>query len=349
MGQDQWNPEKRSLAQFPFLLEGGIVSFVDDVADLFLHKKEANVGPYLYGEPLPQIDNDLVCGEQYYKKLVYEIPDYYLYYDEVKLIEKVAGKIAKYVLSDSTVIEFGPGTEKAFRNKTLPFLKEIKQLHKYVAVDLCDIYLQTSKSIIIERFPETIVETIQNDFFKYGDLIVKDFSNPKILFKGSTIANLSKAECSLFLNRIYRAMDLNGILIIGCDANQNPESLKLAYDNETVEKFILNLFYRIDRDCPVEDFNPTAFNYRFEWEEREHCVKHNAVATESQVFKLNNNTIEVKKNDTFHIVSSYKYPLSVFGRMATNSGFEVLDYFIDDNQRMAIYVLKSTGYSRDNK
>lgn len=321
------------------------MSFVDDVADLFLHKKEGNVGPYLYSEPIPQIENDLVCGEQFYKKLVYEIPDYYLYYDEVNLIEKVAGKIAKYVSSDSTVIEFGPGTEKAFRNKTLPFLKEIKQLNKYVAVDLCDSYLKISQSIITETFPETIVETIQNDFLKYCDLIVKKFSNPKIFFKGSTIANLSKAECILFLKRISQALGLNGILIIGCDTNQDPESLKLAYDNETVENFILNLFYRIARDCPVEGFNPTAFNYRFEWQEQEHCVKHNAVATESQVFKFQNNTIKIKKNDAFHIVSSYKYPLSVLERMATTTGFDMVDYFIDDNQRMAIYVLKLADVS----
>ncbi len=71
--------------------------------------------------------------------------DYYLYQEETQLINDVASKITAYVPAESNLIEFGPGTDIAFKKKTLPFLKEIKQLNSYIPIDLCETYLEQSE------------------------------------------------------------------------------------------------------------------------------------------------------------------------------------------------------------
>lgn len=210
--------------------------FIFDVKCFFLGQKKENLGPYLYSTPSPEIENDLVYGEKYYQKLIYEVPDYYLYKDEVDVIKKYADSIANHIPLEATVIEFGPGTEKAFITKTLPLLKSIEKLKNYVAVDLCQTYLDQTK-----------------------DLVEQEFNT-----------------------------------------------------------------------------------YHFEWNEEEHCVKHNAIATESQSFSIDNTAISIKKGELFHVTSSYKYPTEFFQKMAINTGFKILDCFIDSHKRMAIYVLQAS-------
>ena len=316
--------------------------FVFDVKYFFLGQKKENLGPYLYSNPNPEIENDLVYGEKYYQKLIYEVPDYYLYKDEVDVIKKYADSIANYIPLEATVIEFGPGTEKAFITKTLPLLKAIEKLKNYVAVDLCQTYLDQTKDLVEQEFNEVTVQLVKDNFFSNCELVQKLPSSQVVWFKGSTLGNITQPDCVDFLQRISQALQPDGILIVGLDSNQDEVSLRKAYDNEPVAKFITNIFERINRDCEIDNFDPKAFTYHFEWNEEEHCVKHQAIATESQSFTIDNTPISIKKGDLFHVTSSYKYPTEFFQKMAINTGFKILDCFIDNHKRMAVYVLQAS-------
>lgn len=314
--------------------------FSTNVKSFFLRDKKENLGPYLYSTPCPEIKNDLVRGEDHYQKLIYEFHDYYLYTDEVDLIKKYADLIAKYIPLNATFIEFGPGTKKAFITKTLPLLKSIGKFENYVAVDLCQTYLDQTKKKVEQEFPEATIKLIKNNFFSDCELVQQLPSSQVVWFKGSTLGNITKQDCIDFLRRISQALQPDGILIVGLDSNQDEVSLRKAYDNEPVAKFITNIFERINRDCEVNNFDAKAFTYQFEWDMEQHCLKHNAIATESQSFTMDNTAITIKKGDIFHITSSYKYPADFFQNMAINAGFKILDCFIDNHERMAIYVMQ---------
>ena len=171
------------------------LDFFHNVKSFFLKEKEGNLGPYLYSTPLTK--DDKVRGEEYYRKIIYKEPDYYLYQDETVLIQTVSNQLAVSVPTQATVVEFGPGTQKAFVCNTLPFLKAFPQLHQYVAVDLCQKYLLDSAEIIKNDLPQVRVQTLQKDFFKDIDLL-KDYTSPIVFFKGSTISNLSREHCINF-------------------------------------------------------------------------------------------------------------------------------------------------------
>ncbi len=313
-------------------------SFLSDVKSLFLRQQEENLAAYLYSTPNPDIKDDPANGEICYLELISKNLDYYLYKEETQLINNVATKIAAHVPAESNVIEFGPGTDIAFKNKTLPFLKEIKQFNSYIPLDLCETYLEQSKEILSRELPNISVQPIKTDFIKNVD-IVKNFTLPVVFFKGSTITNLSTQNCLDFFGKISQAIQPNGILIVGVDANQNEASLRKAYDSGKVANFILTILYYINRDLPIYNFDPTAFNYEVNWVAETHCVAQNVRATKEQNFLLDGIPINIKSGEKFHLLSSYKYPVDYFQNMAIKAGLQPLDCFLERNERMTIHVL----------
>lgn len=109
--------------------------FLLDFKQLLLHQQQENMYPYLYSTPDPSKENDPACGETHYNDLIGNVPDYYLYRNELQILQNSANRIASYVPQEATILEFGVGTEMAFKNKTLPFLKAIDQLQVYVSID----------------------------------------------------------------------------------------------------------------------------------------------------------------------------------------------------------------------
>lgn len=313
--------------------------FEIDFENLLRGRDREHMSPYLYSTPDPSIERDPACGEIHYNNLIENVPEYYLYRDEVKILQDSAVQLAKHVPQGATIVEFGIGTEMAFRKKTLPFLKAIDGLRAYAPIDLCETYLIQARPILAQELPLVEFEGIATDFVKNAAIAGK-FTNPVVFFKGSTITNVPPKQCIDFLNRLSSALPSEGLLIVGQDSNQDESSLRRAYINPPVENFVLSIFHRFNRDYPTPNFIPNAFRYQFEWLPESYCVKHSAVATQPQRFELNGTPIEIKPDDEFHIVSSYKYPIDFFQEMAQKAGFQPAAVFAKDANPMAIHVLQ---------
>lgn len=313
--------------------------FIEEVELLLRKESKENLSPYLYTEPSPDIPNDPVNGEKYYEELIYEFPDYYLYRDEISLIKKSAELLATHVEPSSTIVEFGVGTEKAFRNKTMPFLQAVTGLEKYVPVDLCLYYLNKSKAIVEGEIAGVTVEQHEKNFITHCTL-ARNYEKPVIWYKGGTIGNLSPEKCIHFLQRLSGALPAGGQLIVGTDCNQDAQSLMAAYDNEKMAKVMENILYRIARDCPVNGFDPAAFRYDVHWDAETYAIQHKLLATQSQTFTFNNDVYTIHEGEHLHTVSSYKYPVSVFKEFVVQGGFTLKESLLDANQRMAINVMQ---------
>ena len=313
--------------------------FLLDFEKLLRRQSQENMSPYLYSTPDPNLDKDLACGELYYNELIYNVPTYYLYRDEVKILQNSAKQLASYLPKEVTILEFGVGTEIAFRNKTLPFLKAIPDLALYVPIDLCVNYLIQAQEILAQELPEVNFNGIETDFVKNVS-IVQDFVNPVVFFKGSTITNMPPEQCIEFFSCLSDALPSGGLLIVGQDSNASEISLHQAYVHQIVEDFVLSIFYRFKRDYPTQNFMPNAFKYQFNWLPNIYCVKHTAVATQAQTFNLKGNLIEIQTNDEFHIVSSYKYPVEFFQDMAKQGGFQSISVLSEPSNPMVIHVLQ---------
>lgn len=319
--------------------EQGNDSFLVDFEQLLRHESQENMSPYLYSTPDPNIENDRACGELHYNNLIYNVPEYYLYRDEVKILQNSVHQLAAHVPADATIIEFGVGTEIAFRKKTLPFLQAIHGLNTYAPVDICETYLVQAQAVLAEELPTVKFRGIVTDFVK-NVALVHEFANPVVFFKGSTITNVSPEKCIEFFKGLSSALPAGGLLIVGQDVNNDVDTLRRAYTAVPAKNFVLSVFHRFNRDYPTPNFIPGAFKYQFDWQPDTYCVRHTVLATQAQSFTLNGAPLEIQVHQEFHLISSYKYPIDFFQNMAKQGGFAPVTVFSEADNPMVIHVLQ---------
>lgn len=307
-----------------------------DVIAFFLDKVNGNLWPYLYGTP--QEANDLVRGGILYNEMLEGEKDYYLYKCEAELFQNKGHLLTSLIGANATFIELGPGSEQSIRLKTLPLLRTCPSLKGYVGIDISQSFLDKVLGVIRSELPDILIDSIQQDFTKLDNL--PEFDKQVILFKGSTIANMRKDEVPIFISRIGELVTKNHYLLLVHDCNQDEVSLMKAYDNEGMASFMANIMCRVHRDVETVGMEPTAFSYKPEWEPATHDLKHVLTATKPQKFDLNGQTVEIEEGQKFHILSSFKYPIELFQKMISSAGYQPIDVFLDNSNRLAAHVFQ---------
>lgn len=310
---------------------------IQDATDFFLGKITGNLWPYLYGTP--EDDNDPVRGGILYNEMLEGEDDYYLYKFEAELFQTQGQKLTSIMGSNLTFIELGPGSEQSLRLKTIPLLHTCDQLSGYVGIDISQYFLDKGLAVIKSEFPNIYMQGIQNDFMQLESL--PTFDKPVILFKGSTIANLRKAEVPVFITKIKNLIDKGHYLFLVHDANQDETSLMEAYDNPGMAVFMENIMCRLKRDLHIADMDATAFRYKPQWEASGHDLKHVLTATKAQTFDVKGTSITIEEGQQFHTLSSFKYPVKVFQEMLSLTGYKPIDFCIGKSKRMAAHLFQS--------
>ncbi|MEE4359588.1 MAG: L-histidine N(alpha)-methyltransferase [Desulfococcaceae bacterium] len=311
--------------------------FEEDCKAFFFEQTTGNLWPYLYSEP--QNENDPVRGSVLYNEMLRKEKDYYLYSNESELLHNSGAQIASLIGPDATIVEMGPGGEKSFRDKTLPFLNTFTHLQGYVGVDICQGFLETILEIVRVSFPGLFVTGFHQDFSRLENLPV--FAKSVIFFKGSTVGNLRDGEVRDLMSKFRRLISEGHYLVIVNDANQDEVSLMKAYDNPGVAAFTENIMYRVKRDLELSEMMPDAFRYQPEWKKESYDFRHILVATSGQKFHLRGRDVEIEKGQKLHILSSFKYPAEVFQEMVRPAGFEPVTVLPDASERMTVHLFRA--------
>lgn len=307
-----------------------------DVAAFFLDKVSGNLWPYLYGTP--EDANDLVRGGILYNEMLEGEKDYYLYKYEAQLFQNKGHLLTKYLGSNATFIELGPGSQQSLRLKTLPLLEFCTDLSGYVGIDISQSFLDKGLEVIRSRFPDILISGIQQDFTQLENL--PKFEKPVIFFKGSTIANMRRDEVPIFISKIKNLVGQNHYLLLVHDANQDRDSLMKAYDNPKMAVFMENIMCRVNRDANLVGMLPLEFRYKPEWEPETHDLKHVLTATKSQKFEIKGSTVEIEEGQKFHTLSSFKYPIEVFQETLSSTGYNPIDVVLDNSNRLAAHIFE---------
>ncbi|CAK8717453.1 L-histidine N(Alpha)-methyltransferase [Candidatus Electrothrix gigas] len=311
--------------------------FKEDCEAFFLGQTAGNLWPYLYGEPTNE--DDPVRGSILYNELLKKENDYYLYNHEAELLQTSGKYLASLIGADATLIEMGPGGEKSFRHKTLPFLKAFPRLHGYVGIDVCQDFLTTILEIVHINFPDLFITGLHQDFTQLEKLT--KFPKAIIFFKGSTVGNLRNGEVQDLLSRFRCLISEGHYLVITNDANQDEMSLMKAYNTSRVAPFIENVMHRIKRDLNLTEMIPNAFRYQPEWIQETHDFRHILTATSEQEFHIGEQFVKIDKGQKLHIMSSFKYPVDFFRTMVVQAGFEPVEFFLDSSERMAVHLFRA--------
>ena len=260
---------------------------------------------------------------------------------ETRLLKKVVKEIGNYVPSGTSVVELGPGTVVAFRNKTLPIVHELGS-QTCILVDESNAFLDKilTSSVLGHGFE---IKSVVDDFFENDEAY---FNGQALVCSfGSTIGNiihpvshaLPEQALVASLSKLACAAN-NGWLLIGFDSDQDSESVKNYFSKHAL--FQLNIFDRMAVELPIEgNFDSKTFGYEAEWIATSGQLAHIAVVNRDMNFKLGGRNISLKAGHRLHIKNSYKFMPEFFEKCCRLAGLEVVEAWAD-NSSAKIYLLK---------
>ena len=260
---------------------------------------------------------------------------------ETNLLQLVAKEISQEIPTRTPVIELGPGTTTAFRNKTLPIVQAI-QSRTCVLVDESTAFLrQIANEDALDK--NLKIQPIVDDFFE-NDTAYLDEQSLVCSF-GSTISNIIN-PINAELPRIALTQSLSkmacaarsGWLMVGFDSDQDGERIKSYFKKHAL--FQLNVFDRMATELPITgDFDPLEFRYRPEWIAPSGQLAHVALANRTMNFQIGTTSISLKKDQKLHIKNSYKFMPEFFEACCYAAGLEVIKSW-SNGSPARIYLLK---------
>ncbi|WP_245462469.1 L-histidine N(alpha)-methyltransferase [Rhizobium sp. CCGE532] len=263
---------------------------------------------------------------------------------EIKLARDLQQRVKEYVRwpqgkrsqKGVSILDFGPGTVRAFQQKTLPLATQLRgKTSRCVLVDRSNEFLSD-----IERSPPSFdlkIEFIRDDIFS-GRRFFSDEETALVVMFGRTFGNLAAAISDAppvaavvqALRRISNSAERCWLAIsIGSDLRWN---VAKAY-YEAHPEFQLNVFYRMKAELPVDDnFDPGVFEYEADIRGDDSFMQviHTAIVNRNLSFRLKGKSIELKNGDRLHLKNSFSFSEEFFRECANLAGLVSVDVLSDD-------------------
>lgn len=286
-----------------------------DYLKFFTTKEGADMLPYAY-----------LGDDGCYDDLVQYSDDYYLFSDEVALIENNAKALRHYLSGIENIIEIGPGSYHTIQNKTIPILGYASDLKNYYALDHCENYLKNIADYIKVSTNSLGISTITADFRNLGKISLVDPGRSCVIFLGSTLGNFVPQQQQQIINQIAQLTRKGDLFIISMDTNQDPKSLLAAYNSKQANKFVSNILTYFSQYYP--DFLPYHhyFEVVFKWNEEEKFIDIYFLTGKTFSFQFKKNgSVEILANVKLRGIKSYKLDQDEISKLFNRNDFRLLD------------------------
>ena len=263
---------------------------------------------------------------------IMEMPEYYLTNAEQEILAQQADQIilATEFKGPFNVVELGAGDgSKTF--ELLSYLEKQNREVTYVPIDISKAAVDGLTADFTERLPNLKLNPKVGDYFQVLNGRLESEPNPSLLlFLGSNIGNYMPAEAVNLLKLFNDNMREGDTLLLGADLQKNPEVIRRAYDDPhgITRSFNLNLLSRLNRELNA-NFDLDQFDFYCYYNPLNGEVRSYLVSLAEQVVDLADQQISFKKNELIWTELSKKYSFAELEGMASVSGFEVRQHFLD--------------------
>jgi L-histidine Nalpha-methyltransferase len=145
-----------------------------------------------------------------------------------------------------------------------------------------------------------------------------------LLFLGSSIGNLERAEIVEFLRRIRSHLMPGDFFLIGADLVKSPEAMLVAYDDPTgvTAAFNLNLLGRINRELDA-NFDLRSFAHEVRWDGEQKRIEMHLVSCRDQTVYVRaiDSEFAFAAGETIWTESSHKFTRQDLETYARRAGF----------------------------
>ncbi|MES9823403.1 MAG: L-histidine N(alpha)-methyltransferase [Candidatus Thiodiazotropha endolucinida] len=265
-----------------------------------------------------------------------EQPEYYLPTVERRMLSRLAAEIANLTGTGRVLIEPGAGSAAKVR-----LLLDALRPSAFVPMDISFDYLKSSARALAVEYPWLPIHAACVDFTHSLPIPREVPNGPRLLFfPGSSLGNFSPSEAGGFLRLVHDTVGSGGMMLIGVDTKKSERVLNAAYNDAAglTADFNLNLLQRMQQELDT-DIDPEVFEHLAFYNDEEGRIEMHLVSTEEQTLRLNGHRFEFKKGETLHTENSYKYSPTEVINLVTESGFNEVRHWIDDDGLFAVYLV----------
>jgi len=145
-----------------------------------------------------------------------------------------------------------------------------------------------------------------------------------------------------FLSELERSMEIDDMILLGCDQKKNPQTILDAYNDPAgiTEAFNKNLLKRINSELQG-NFELDKFLHWETYDPQTGTAKSYLVSKEAQEIHIKSIDLVVNFEawETIHTEISQKYDDSDITNLANEAGLKVLNAFTDSKKYFKNYIL----------
>ncbi len=278
-----------------------------------------------------------------------ELPEYYLTRSEREILVTHAGDILVNAPDDLTLVELGSGSAVKTRLLIEELLRTRDHLH-FMPIDISRTAIENSADGLLPDFEALEMVAVRADYHTGLSMLKELNSGPElILWLGSSIGNLHRADATTFLSEIVGTMSREDRLLIGIDLRKEISILERAYDEPKgiTAQFNLNLLGRINRELGGR-FELDTFRHKAVYDADQGRVEMYIVSQTEQTIEIDALDLEVTftEGETIHTENSYKYSLEEIDDVVTAAGLELNGQWFDSERRFSLNRM-TKGVGRD--
>lgn len=270
---------------------------------------------------------------------------YYVYPNEIELIDRIAPEIAQAVSYRPLLVELGVGSQKPVVNKTIPLVHALKP-QQFVINDLSRKALDGAQALITAQCPWLDVEACQADFLAAQSDVHK-YTDANVMLLGNTIANITSYDghtpvngVVAYLRTVGQLLGKTGSLIVTQDTCHDEAAVRESWGTPALVQFFTDVFYRMQAYEGMETLDISLLRFDGVWDEQARLYTATFVNTEEQHVRLNGREIKIPAGQRLYVLNTYKYSVSAFHHMARIAGLEPVRTWKDAQGRVALHVLR---------
>jgi dimethylhistidine N-methyltransferase len=297
-------------------------------------------------------DKRLSCAWLYDREgsLLFErictLPEYYPTRCEEEILRTHTAGILEGLAPGTTLVELGSGSAVKTRVLIEALLERRGRL-LYAPIDISRSMLEASSRALLADYPRLRVLGVAGDYRDGLHELRRRLEGPRlVLWLGSTVGNLERAEAARFLAEVRHDLDERDRLLLGVDLRKDRGTLERAYDDSqgVTAQFNKNLLARINRDLGGH-FDLEAFVHVALYDERLGRVEMHLESLHGQVVRIDALDLEVpfSAGERIHTESSHKYSRHEIEDLAQAAGYALEAQWLDAAECFSLNRLRPLG------
>lgn len=297
----------------------GLREFAADVRTGLAKPQKELHSKYLYDE----------LGSSLFEAITH-LPEYGLTRADERLLRRHARDIAGQLPNRVAVIELGAGVGQKTRHLLHAMLQPGL---RYYPIDVsADALARCERDLSEIADVHPLVQSYL-DGMAAATAERRSGESFLVMFLGSTIGNFERACAREFLRDLHEVMQPGDMLLLGADLVKDPDRMIVAYDDPTgvTGAFNLNLLGRINRELGG-DFRLRDFEHQAHWNPDHRRIEMHLCSRLDQTVFISEADLNVsfRAGETIWTESSHKFKLAELDALAGETGFQVVDQWIDN-------------------